>query len=474
MSARAPSPTFDPRYAWLGVVLPAEARRFRTDDPELRSLLAEAGAEPVADGPDVEIAGLSGLRGDASTAVVPFYRAHSDRGPRVLRGARRIGDGLRTRFDLRRATRRAHKLGYRSVSTIAWERSIPVVGLGLPKQPQSPLAHRFPLNALLVAHRDRGARTSFDEAVAAAGRATGQLLHPSRVVFGSSGVVVADLGPVILRLALGPARSRLAAQQRTLEQIRGLDPSGRLTARVPSLVANGKEGLATWALEKRLPGSHPGGLDADLQEDSAEFLAELGRLTVNGSPRERLLSAAYEVGKACAGDRGEEFAQLAANALDELADQPCCFVHGDFWTGNLLVEGNRLSGVIDWPEGGPDGLPMVDALHLQLSWIRQGTREPLGVAVANHLLPAAFSAHGFLQACLQNSNAQLTDREERALVVAYWLGALARELRDPDSQQEGDRARWEGENIDPVLGVLQGARSIGALPESERTASNQD
>jgi hypothetical protein len=473
MSARELDPAFDPRYAWLGVVLPSQARRFRTDDPELGSLLTDAGAELIADGPDVEIADSSGLRGDASLAVVAFYRAHSDRGPRALRGARRVVDGLRTRFDLRRAGRRARKLGYETTSTIAWERSIPVVGLGLSKPSQSPLAHRFPLNALLIAHRHREARSTFDEAVGAGSRAIGQLLHPSRVVFGSSGVVVADLGPVILRLALGPARSRLVAQQKTLEQIRGLDPSGRLTARVPSLVAHGEVGLAAWALEKRLPGRHPAGLDADLLTDSAEFLTDLGRLTVDGSPRARFLSAAHEVGKACPNDRGEELGRLAANALDELADQPCCFLHGDFWTGNLLVEGKRLSGVIDWPEGGPDGLPMVDALHLQLSWIRQGTREPLGLAVANHLLPAAFADHEVLRACLQLSDVQLTDREERALVVAYWLGALARELRDPDSRQHGDRARWERENIAPVLGVLQGAQDTRASATSSRAASHQ-
>jgi aminoglycoside phosphotransferase len=40
--------------------------------------------------------------------------------------------------------------------------------------------------------------------------------------------------------------------------------------------------------------------------------------------------------------------------------------HGDFWLGNVLFDGDDVSGVIDWEGAQMDGLRVVDGLHMLL------------------------------------------------------------------------------------------------------------
>ena len=64
------SAAFD--HGWLAAVLPADATRFRALDEGLAAVLADAGAELVESGADVDIAPASELRGEADLAVVSF------------------------------------------------------------------------------------------------------------------------------------------------------------------------------------------------------------------------------------------------------------------------------------------------------------------------------------------------------------------------------------------------------------------
>jgi Phosphotransferase enzyme family len=47
---------------------------------------------------------------------------------------------------------------------------------------------------------------------------------------------------------------------------------------------------------------------------------------------------------------------------------PRTAVHGDFWFGNLLLTDGRISGVIDWEGGTPDGSPLRDLVRFALSY----------------------------------------------------------------------------------------------------------
>lgn len=445
----------DPRHAWLGVVLPRSARRIRTDDAALAALLSGAGAEAVEADPDVEIGDAHRLRGDAPCVVVPFYRWREGGRNRGGRGARRLARFARLAVDLRRAAWTVRGLGYSSTSSIRWERAVPVAGLGLPSRQRARLAHRLPLNAVLVAHRGRPGLTIFDAAVAAA-RQVGDGDAPSRVVFGSSGVVVADLGSAVLRLAVGPAGNRLRAHRQTIAQLKASEPPNDVADRVPQLIAHGSEGIADWTLEERLPGEHPTRLTDDLAEDCLDFLVALGRPRSGVSTRNRLADAARTVAAACSSELGDDVRDVATEAAADLKGYPACFVHGDFWGGNLLAIGGRLTGVIDWSAGGPDGTPLLDLLHLRLSSIRERTGEPLGLAVANHLLsgePAESDA--LVHAYCARLGVGLSRAQQKAFATAYWLDALARELRDPDSPQDPREIRWESENVRSVLDTLK-------------------
>jgi len=43
-------------------------------------------------------------------------------------------------------------------------------------------------------------------------------------------------------------------------------------------------------------------------------------------------------------------------------------VHGDFWFGNLLVQGGSVSGVVDWENASPQGCPIRDVARFVLSY----------------------------------------------------------------------------------------------------------
>ena len=64
---------------------------------------------------------------------------------------------------------------------------------------------------------------------------------------------------------------------------------------------------------------------------------------------------------------------------------PRTVVHGDFWAGNILLTGNVVTGVVDWPSGRLAGEPLADVARFALSYalyLDRHTRP--GRAVAGH------------------------------------------------------------------------------------------
>ncbi|MEO8556514.1 MAG: aminoglycoside phosphotransferase family protein [Actinomycetota bacterium] len=66
----------------------------------------------------------------------------------------------------------------------------------------------------------------------------------------------------------------------------------------------------------------------------------------------------------------EEFLIDALTLARPFADvqMPVGTEHGDFWMGNLLVDGLRLSGVVDWEFGRTSGIPILDAFKFPTSY----------------------------------------------------------------------------------------------------------
>lgn len=71
---------------------------------------------------------------------------------------------------------------------------------------------------------------------------------------------------------------------------------------------------------------------------------------------------------------GEHRARAAERLLAPLAGRlasaatPRTVVHGDFWAGNLLVTGGRVTGVVDWAAGRLSGEPLADVARFALSY----------------------------------------------------------------------------------------------------------
>jgi aminoglycoside phosphotransferase len=103
-----------------------------------------------------------------------------------------------------------------------------------------------------------------------------------------------------------------------------------------------------------------------------DWLAVLQRRTAGEAVAVRLLAdglAAVErrwPGDAIARDVVERLAPAARELAARRA--PACAVHGDFWAGNLLLEGDVVTGVVDWECGELSGDPTRDVARLPLSY----------------------------------------------------------------------------------------------------------
>jgi aminoglycoside phosphotransferase len=141
----------------------------------------------------------------------------------------------------------------------------------------------------------------------------------------------------------------------------------------PVLVTSALPGRAMIAAYHRWRHTaRPAAVAADFAA-AASWLSELQHRT--GSGHVGLASMIEGVGPAIAlrfGDEPDIASDLAAVAdlARRLAryEVPDTVVHGDFWPGNLLVEGRRVCGVIDWESGRLAGPPTRDLARFVISY----------------------------------------------------------------------------------------------------------
>jgi aminoglycoside phosphotransferase (APT) family kinase protein len=122
-------------------------------------------------------------------------------------------------------------------------------------------------------------------------------------------------------------------------------------------------------------------------------------------------------------------------------------VHGDLWTGNVLVElcergGIEVSGIVDWDSSAYPELPFQDLLHLELYTRKLVARSSLGEVVADALVAQSGSAVG-------GAGRSLTHREE---LLLYWLRQV--EVNVARNPRVAASPRWRQRNVDPVLACL--------------------
>jgi hypothetical protein len=251
-------------------------------------------------------------------------------------------------------------------------------------------------------------------------------------------------------VAVGPAERQIDEQARALARLPELRASPALLERVPRVLAEGRSGLARWTLEQRLPGRRPDLVDGGLRSDCLDFLTELfqlGAATQGGVVSER---ASVVASRLSSGDEAGRVEVLGARLTSALEAVPCGFAHGDFWSENLLAEGGRLTGVVDWDYAGEGRLPLLDLFHLLVNEERRRRRVGLGRAIADWLLPSARSG-GLpdVRELCRRISLEADPKLLAALAAAYWLDYVARQL-----ELYADRAArpvWMRDNVSLVL-----------------------
>ena len=123
-----------------------------------------------------------------------------------------------------------------------------------------------------------------------------------------------------------------------------------------------------------------------------------------------------------------------------------CWIHGDFWPGNLLADRDTVTGVVDWDRAGPAELPLHDLLHLHVLARRMQTGAELGDLVVRCL-------HGGVAATVGVPAGQVDGWfdgvPERIAVLLYWLRHVSLFI---DSEGHSDNPRWLRANVERVLG----------------------
>jgi aminoglycoside phosphotransferase (APT) family kinase protein len=419
-------------------------------EPALAYTLADAGAELVDKSPDVEIASLQQLRGDAAVAIVSIDAPTPDVDSRFRRATRRLGGSLKVRAGARAAKTRVRRLGYSDLSILTWDLAQAFDVSELPTHGGRGLAERLPRHAAVVARRFAARITALGASIEDASRQTRTSIRfDSPSMREAVLVAVGDSG--VLRIAVGPARNQLERQTSALEGLRStlaaeLDPSC-----ISWPIASGRSGLADWALEQRLGGERPQPtLPARVLADCLDFLAALHASGPRGSRSRTPIDDARLVAAACDEERSSAVMRVAERLTAEVVDLPRGFAHGDFFRGNLLVDAGRLSGVVDWDAAGPGRLPFLDLLHLRHMGKHLPADRDWGLTVVHGLLPWARAGGDELtRGFCRRLGVDPTPTLLEALAVAYWLERLGYQLSTYADRTE--RRVWLERNVDTVL-----------------------
>jgi aminoglycoside phosphotransferase (APT) family kinase protein len=440
------SAAFD--HGWLAAVLPADATRFRAVDQGLAAVLADAGAELVESGGDVDIAPASELRGEADLAVVSFAARPHDSTHLAVRVGRRVASAAEVRVRASRVKPIVRRRGYPRTDVVFWDVRQQFRAPGVPAARRKPVEY-LPQRALVIGRRTAEVPTLLDASLDAAGAAVGATLD-SQAPSIRAGLVASMTGRGLLRVAVGPARRQLEEQSKALEALRGSAAEVIVKDRVPWLLVDGKTGLANWSLEKRLPGAKPAGaLEPALLAECIDFLVALHK--AGGSQAGRSLSEdAESIAAVRPPEQGAALAALGSRLDSALADVTRGFGHGDFFLGNLLTERDRLSGVVDWDAGGPGRLPLLDLIHLQHLAQYSLADEDWGPSLVRHLFPWARSGgDDVAHAYSSRIGLELGPGLLESLAIAYWLDRVAYTLRT--HRQRRTEPRWLARNVDHVL-----------------------
>jgi len=189
-------------------------------------------------------------------------------------------------------------------------------------------------------------------------------------------VAIAQHGRERFVLRIARSDAMLRDEARSFVVLRRLEVNGAVCAKVPRPVIEGLAGGLRFFVQGHLPGS---ALAASLRPDNrAGYLAQVEAFLrgLNCDPSDPVPIAIDSLQGAWVGQPMVPFVlqhiddpALRARTRDLIdgalrgARGRLGVVHGDFGASNILVEGERLTGVIDWEASHDHGLPVLDSFN---------------------------------------------------------------------------------------------------------------
>jgi aminoglycoside phosphotransferase (APT) family kinase protein len=236
---------------------------------------------------------------------------------------------------------------------------------------------------------------------------------------------------------------------------------------MPSVLGSGAlDGRCYW-VEEAIRGTpvtaamlrHPAG--GSLLDDAAGFIGVLHDRTSEWTyPDAAAVQAwverplrqieVYAAARPHAGQLLEALGWLRAELVAALAGRlvRTCWIHGDFWPGNLLASGSVVTGIVDWDRAATHQLPLHDLLHAYFFARRLTSGEEVGDLVVRALRGGIAEAAGVPAGRVAD---WLGGIPQRPAILLYWLRHISLFI---DSEGHRDNRRWLAGNIDHVLGQV--------------------
>jgi hypothetical protein len=389
------------------------------------------------------------VRGDAQWVLAPVSVLRPLRGPRVARVAQRLAAHALVRLRAARAARRLRRRGYPDAAVWRWDVEQPLQIAGTAGRDRT-LAERLPRAAIIRA--GPATQTVLAEVAEAAAGIGGVRVDTSRPLVTAGGVLIAFSPTALVRVAIGAGGMQLERHRAALDALAATTLPPDLERRVPRVLGHGSTGLGTWLLEERLPGRTPDSIRGSLVDDCLDFLVALHGCGSADGGGDSVVDTAAVVAR-LAGLRPEPLVEVAVRVDERLAGVRRGFGHGDFWRRNVLIDGGRLSGVVDWERSGDHRLPLLDVLQLVVTQ-QPFHHRPFADVVARALLPRARAGgDDAVRRYCERAGVATEPAVLEALVLAFWLDRLAREL-EKCGRVDG-AARWSARNVTPVLAELR-------------------
>jgi aminoglycoside phosphotransferase len=247
-----------------------------------------------------------------------------------------------------------------------------------------------------------------------------------------------DGRPAVLRFARTDLGARsLRHHQEALGSLGAAPVPDDWRCLAPVVLASGDAGRQPWLVETHISGADARGAAARLGHDlvaarAGAAIRALHAATAAETPVDDAVLRAW-VDEPIAELRATAATPLRAGAdhaaldrvqavlREELAGRvlTTCFVHGDYWLGNVLsAPDGTISGIVDWERAGARGLSAMDVMTLVLTGRVERRRREFGPVVRDLLRGDGFDA---AEQALMAGGPGAGELPERTVLLLAWL-----------------------------------------------------